>query len=176
VTPASPLVVAARTSLVVVVALTFQLAIASQMDVLGVQGDLMLLVAIAAGLATGPDRGATLGFAAGVAYDLLLQTPFGLSALTYAMVAYLAGSLQASMLRAAWWIPVATAAAASAVGVILYGVFGTVVGEELLGWSLLRIAGVVSVLNAIVAPIVVRAVRWATATADPVRRRPVFRS
>ena len=41
-------------------------------ELFGVQGDLMLLVAIAAGLAAGPDRGATIGFAAGLAYDLML--------------------------------------------------------------------------------------------------------
>ena len=68
----------------------------------------------------------------------MLQTPFGLSALTYALVAYLVGSLQDSVLRAAWWIPVATATAASVVGVILYGVLGTVLGDDLVGWELLR--------------------------------------
>src|SRR3546814_19578863 len=81
----------------------------------------------------------------------MLQTPFGLPALTYGMVAFLAGSLQDSALRAAWWIPVTTAAAASAIGVILYGVFGSVVGADLVGTSLLQVAGVVAVLNAVLA-------------------------
>lgn len=170
-----PLVVAARVSLLLVLALTFQLSVASRIEVFGVQGDVMLLVAVAAGLATGPDRGATFGFAAGIAFDLLLQSPFGLSALTYAIVAYLAGSLQDSVLRAAWWIPVVTAATASALGVILYGVFGTVVGEDLLALSLLRIALVVGTLNALAAPVVLRAVRWATGTSDSVRARAMMR-
>jgi rod shape-determining protein MreD len=135
----------------------------------------MLLVAVAAGLAAGPDRGATLGFAAGISFDLLLQSPFGLSALTYALVAYVAGSLQDSVLRAAWWIPVTTAAAASALGVILYGVFGTVVGLDVLHLSLLRIAVVVGTLNALAAPVVLRAVRWATGTSESVRHRAVMR-
>jgi rod shape-determining protein MreD len=170
-----PLVVAARVSLLLVLALTFQLSVASRVEVLGVQGDVMLLVAVAAGLATGPDRGATLGFVAGLSFDLLLQSPFGLSALTYAIVAYVAGSLQDSVLRAAWWIPVVTAATASALGVILYGVFGTVVGEDLLEMSLLRIALVVGSLNAVAAPVVLRAVRWATGTSDSVRARAMMR-
>ncbi len=113
------------------------------------QADLLLLVAIAGGIAAGPDRGAAIGFAAGIAYDLMLQTPFGLSALTYALVAYLVGSLQDSVLRAAWWIPVATATVASMAGVILYGVLGTVLGEDLVGWELLRIAVIVGLLNTI---------------------------
>ncbi len=170
-----PLVVAARVSLLLVLALTFQLSVASRVEVLGVQGDIMLLVAVAAGLATGPDRGATLGFVAGISFDLLLQSPFGLSALTYAIVAYVAGSLQDSVLRAAWWIPVGTAATASALGVILYGVFGTVVGEDLLALSLLRVALVVGTLNALAAPVVLRSVRWATGTTDSVRARAMMR-
>jgi rod shape-determining protein MreD len=173
--PPSPLVVAVRTSLVFVIALTIQLGIAPSASLFGVQGDLLLLVAIGAGVATGPDRGAAIGFAAGIAYDLMLQTPFGLSALTYAIVAYLVGGLQDSVLRAAWWIPVATATAASAVGVILYGVFGTVLGEELVGLELLRIAVVVALLNTIAAPLVVRAMRWATGSTNSVRARAVYR-
>ena len=173
--PPSPLMVAIRTSFVMAVALTVQLGIAPSLAVLGVQGDLLLLVAIAAGIAAGPDRGAAIGFAAGIAYDLLLQTPFGLSALTYAIVAYLVGGLQDSVLRAAWWIPVATATAASFVGVILYGVLGTVLGEELIGLELVRIALIVAVLNTVVAPIVVRAMRWATGSTNSVRARAVYR-
>ena len=172
---AGTIVMAVRLSFLLVVALTLQLVVGSQIDLFGAQGDLMLLVAIAAGLANGPERGAMLGFATGIAYDLLLQTPFGLSALTYGIVAFLAGSLQDSVLRAAWWIPVLTATAASAVGVILYGVFGTVVGEDLVGWSLLRVAAVVAVLNGILALPVVRLVRSATGAREGLHSRPVYR-
>lgn len=173
--PEGGLVVATRMSLVLVLALTFQLGVASHLEVFGVQGDLMLLIAVCAGLAAGPDRGAVVGFVVGLGFDLLLQSPFGLSALTYSLVAYLAGSLQDSVLRAAWWIPVTTAAAASALGVILYGVFGTVVGEDLLGLRLLRIALVVGLLNAIVAPLALGVVRWATGTSEGLRARAVMR-
>jgi rod shape-determining protein MreD len=170
-----PLVLVARVSLVLVLALTIQLAVAARLEVLGVQGDLMLLVAVAAGLTAGADRGAAVGFAAGLSFDLLVQSPFGLSALTYTLVAYMAGSLQDSVLRSAWWIPVVTAAVASAIGVILYGVFGTVVGEDLLELSLLRIALVVALLNAVAAPLVVRLVRWATGTRESMRGRAIMR-
>ena len=173
--PPSPLTVAVRTSLVLVVALTLQLGMASTITFFGVQGDLLLLVAIAAGIAAGPDRGAAIGFAAGIAYDLMLQTPFGLSALTCSLMAYLVGSLQDSVLRAAWWIPVATATVASMVGVILYGVLGTVLGDELVGWELLRIAAFVALLNTVAAPFVVRTMRWATGSVNSVRARAVYR-
>ena len=170
-----PGVVATRVSLVLVVALVLQVSVAPDLRLFGVQGDLMLLIAIAAGLAAGPDRGAAIGFTSGIAYDLMLQTPFGLSALTYALIAFVVGSLQDSVLRAAWWIPVAIAAAGSVVGVILYVVFGTMVGVEFVGVSIPMVAIVVGLLNAVAAAPVLRVVRWATGTQDSVRARAVFR-
>lgn len=174
-TPAGPLAVAARVSLLLVVALLFQLAVAARIELFGVQGDIMLLVAVTAGLAAGPDRGAAVAFAAGITFDLLLQSPFGLSALTYVIVAYTVGSLQDSFLRAAWWIPVATAVIGSVFGVILYGVFGTMVGEDLLHPHLLEVAAIVAVLNAVAAQPMMWAMRWATDTAGSVRSRAIMR-
>jgi rod shape-determining protein MreD len=175
VTPIGPGIVAARISLVLVVSLTLQVTILSDLRLFGVQGDLMLLVALAAGLAAGPERGAAIGFASGLLYDLTLQTPCGLSALTYAVMAFLVGSLQDSVLRAAWWIPVSTAAAGSALGVILYVVFGTVVGVEYLGVSIPKIVVLVALLNSVVAAPTIRVLRWATGTQDSVRARAVYR-
>jgi rod shape-determining protein MreD len=175
VTPAGPFVVAARTSLLLVLAVTFQFSVAARFELFGVQGDVMLLIAVMAGLTTGSDRGAAVAFAAGIAFDLLLQSPFGLSALTYVIVAYAIGALQDTVLRAAWWIPVVTAVIGSAFGVILYGVFGTMVGEDLLHPSLLKVAAVVALLNAVLAPVVHRLVRWATDTTDTVRARAIMR-
>jgi rod shape-determining protein MreD len=168
-------VLAARTSLVLVIGLVLQVSILAALRIFGVQAELLLLVAIAAGLATGPDRGAAIGFAAGLAYDLVLQTPFGLCALTYAVVAFVVGSLQDSVLRAAWWIPLATASAGSILGVILYFVFGTMVGVDFAGVSIPKVAVLVGVLNAILAPPAIRIVRWATGTQDSVRARAVYR-
>jgi rod shape-determining protein MreD len=175
VTPIGPGIVAARISLVLVVSLTLQVTILSDLRLFGVQGDLMLLVALGAGLAAGPERGAAIGFASGLLYDLMLQTPCGLSALTYAVMAFLVGSLQDSVLRAAWWIPVSTAAAGSALGVILYVVFGTVVGVEYLGVSIPKIVVLVALLNSVVAAPTIRVLRWATGTQDSVRARAVYR-
>lgn len=174
-TPLSPGMVAVRMSFVWFLAITIQMAIAARIELFGVQGDLMLLIAVCAGLAAGPDRGAIVGFFTGLVFDLMLQSPFGLSALTYCLVAYMVGSLQDSFLRAAWWIPVVTAVIGSAIGVILYGVFGTVVGEDLLKPDLLLVAGVVALLNAIPSSPVLRVVRWATGTSDSVRARAVMR-
>ena len=47
------------------------------------------------GMVAGPRDGALCGFFIGFVYDLMLRTPFGLSALAYALIGYAAGYLQA---------------------------------------------------------------------------------
>ena len=69
----------------------------------------------------------------------------------------------------------ATAAAGSALGVILYVVFGTMVGVEFVGVGVPKVAIVVALLNALAAAPVIRVVRWATGTQDSVRARAVYR-
>ncbi|MEA2703532.1 MAG: rod shape-determining protein MreD [Actinomycetota bacterium] len=67
---------------VLLFALILHTAVFPQLRIFDVAPDVLLLFAIAGGLAGGPDRGAVLGFVAGILADLFLQTPFGLSALT----------------------------------------------------------------------------------------------
>jgi rod shape-determining protein MreD len=165
----------ARTSLLIIVVLTLQVTVVANLRVAGVQGDLMLLIGIAAGISGSAERGAVHGFVAGIAHDLLLPTPFGLSALAYALTGHLAGLSRDAVLRSAWWIPVGTAAAASAAGAILYVVLGQVVGQDLAGRSLVAIVAVTAVLNAVVAPVMIRAVRWSVAADDGPRIGGVLR-
>jgi rod shape-determining protein MreD len=135
----------------------------SDLRVFGAFGDVMLLVGIAAGIAGGAERGATYGFIAGMLFDLVQpDIPFGLSALSYCIVGYLVGSIQGSVLRATWWIPVVSAAAASALGVILYVVLARVVGEQVRTDTVVPIVFVVATLNGALTLPAVRLVRWAS--------------
>jgi rod shape-determining protein MreD len=85
----------ARLAAVLLLAALLQYAVFSTIRVLGVAPDLMLVVAIAAGLVAGAERGAVTGFAAGVAMDLMMPgRPFGLSVLTLTLVGYLVGRYQ----------------------------------------------------------------------------------
>jgi rod shape-determining protein MreD len=169
VTPPSSAAIAFRSTLVILVALILQVTLVSDLRVAGAQADLMVLIGLAAGLTTGRERGAAYGFAAGLAYDLLLTTPLGLSALTYALVGHLAGMAREAVLRSTWWIPVVTAAAGGGLGVILYVVFGTVVGQETRGLPLVAIVLVVAAGNALLSPVALRVVGWAAGAGD--RRR-----
>ncbi len=144
-------------------ALVLHTAVLPQLRVLGVAPDLLLALGIATGIAAGSDRGAVVGFVAGLLADCFLQTPFGLSALCYSLVGYAVGSVQATILHATRWISVATAILASAAGVTLFAVLGTVLGsDELLGGRLPRVAVVVALLNGLLVVVVAPVVRWAT--------------
>lgn len=145
-------------------AVVLHTAVLPQLRIFGVAADVLLLLAIAAGVAAGPERGAAVGFGCGLLADCFLQTPFGLSGLTFALVAYGVGTFQTGVLHSAWWIPALTAAVASAIGIVTYVGLGVVVGQEqLLSMRVVEVVGVVAVLHALLAPLAVRAMRWAIA-------------
>ncbi len=151
---------AARLSLVLVVVLTVQTTWLADLRPFGVTGDLLLLLAVAAGLVAGPERGAVVGFIAGMAMDLVLLTPFGLSALTYLAVGYVVGTVHAGVLRSAPWIPVVVTFVATAVGVVFYVVLGQLVGQQFRLPYLPRIVAVTSVMNAVLVFPLMWVVAW----------------
>ena len=154
-----------RTAAALGVALLLHLTLLSELRLAGVRPDVLLLVAAAAGLVGGPARGAILGFASGIAADLFLEAPFGLSALSYCLVGFAVGSLQTGILRSAWWIPVLTAFAASVAGIVLYALLGATVGQtEMVSPRLPLVAAVVGVMNGFLAPGSVRLIGWALGT------------
>lgn len=131
-------------------------------SLMDVRADVLLLAAIVAGTRAGPEEGAIVGFVAGIITDLFAQTPLGLSALAYAIVGYSVGMVQTSVLRTSWWIGPATAAVASAAGVVIFAVAGAVVGQGyLVGPRMAVVAFGVAVFNAILAPVLGRMGRWA---------------
>ena len=158
---------AVRVPPLVVLALVLHTAVFPQLRLWDVAADVLLLCAIAGGMASGPDRGAVIGFTAGILADSFLRTPFGLAALTYLLVGWAVGSFQTRILHTRWWIPVATGFVASVAGVVGFAVLGAVVGQSpLVSGRLVTIALVVGGLNALLCPLAVRAFRWAYAAAS----------
>jgi rod shape-determining protein MreD len=144
--------------------LILQFTLLDGVEVAGFRPDLMLLVPIVVGLAVGSEAGAVSGFAAGLTVDLFLQTPLGLSALSYCLVGFAVGTLQTSVLRAAWWIAPAIAAAGSVVGVLLFAMVAATVGEAgTFRPAIVGAAVVVAAVNGLLAPPALRAWRWAMA-------------
>lgn len=126
-----------------------QVALLGQVSVLGVHPEVMLLFAIAAGLVAGPERGAGVGFAAGVLVDLTLHGTFGLSALAYTVTGFLVGSVKEAVPRISQLLALVVALVASAVGVLLYATVAHLLGEHTLSDpGLTRIVAIVSLWNA----------------------------
>ena len=159
-----------RVGLVILTALVVQFGVVNELRLFDAMGDVMLLVAVAAAIAGDRERGAMVGFVAGLAYDLLLTTPFGLSALAYCLLAYGVGTFDTGALRSTRWLPALAVAAASAVGVALYALLGAVVGQEsMVSDDLPVIMAVVAAVNLVLSLPAIRVMRWALA--DPVRHR-----
>jgi rod shape-determining protein MreD len=155
-----------RVPLMLVLALLLQTTVLERVQMFGVMPDLMLLVAIAAGITAGAARGAVVGFATGMLFDLFLRTPLGLAALVFTLVGYAVGAAHTGVLRSAWYIPMLTAGAASVAGVVLWAGVELVLGEPIVPVRLATIAAVVGVTNAVLAPLAVRLVRWSLAADD----------
>lgn len=153
---------AARVAAIVFVTLVVQVSFVARVPAFDARADLLLLVAVAAGVSGGPERGALVGFAAGLAFDLLLDTPIGLSALVYTVVGYGVGSVQGSVLRPSRSVSVISVVVGSIAGVVLYALLGQLLGQGTLdGPSLTAIVGVVAMVNALLALAAVRGMRWA---------------
>jgi rod shape-determining protein MreD len=157
-----------RVAAVLLVAILIQTTLVPDLRFRGIAPDLMLLVAICAGLAGGAELGGIVGFAAGLLTDLFLQTtPLGLSALTYCLIGFAVGAVRRGILREGRVIPPLIAFAASAAGVVLFVLLGSVVGQSqltVLGPHRIgETAGVVAVMNGILALAVAPIVAWAAA-------------
>jgi rod shape-determining protein MreD len=161
--------VAAHLRLAAVVAflLLLQLSLVAGLPLFGTQADLLLAAAIAAALSAGPDRGVPIALGIGLAYDLVLQTPFGLTALVYCVVAFAVGQLQSSWLRPTWWLPWSVLAVASAAGTGLYALAGAVLGVDAVrGARILVTMAVVGGWALVWGPLVRRMVGWALAPGE----------
>lgn len=165
---------ALRLALVIVLALVVQTTWMADLRPFGTPGDLLLLVTIAGGMTAGPVRGATVGFFAGLAIDLVLQTPFGLSALAYLGVGYAVGTIHSGVLRSAPWIPVVVAFLASALGIVFLVMLGQIMGQHFRLPELPTVILVTSTINALLIVPATSVLRWTEKTApDRMMAKPL---
>lgn len=151
-----------RLGLVFLLALVVQLTVFVDVRVAGVAPELLALVAVIAGFFVGPERGPMIAFAAGLLWDVYLPTPLGVSAITFAVVAFAVGSLNEGLFHDTRGQLVAVAGLASAAAVIGYALLGSIVGESgLIGGQMLVVALLVGVINAVLAPLAAPLMAWA---------------
>lgn len=155
----------ARLVFVFFLAITLHQSVFATTRIGDIHPQVMLLLAVAGGLLAGPERGALIGFASGLLADLFVHTPLGLSALAFALVGFAVGGLQSAIIRSAWWIAPVTALVASFTGMLAYGVLGAIIGQSHFVTPRLPVIALgVGLMNAALAPAVVRAMGWALAS------------
>lgn len=164
-----------RSALVVLAALVLQVSIVADLRVAGAIGDLLLVVVVAAGLTGGPDRGVAYGFGAGLAYDLVLDTPFGLTALTYSLLGYAIGLAGAALMRTSGWWPVGLAALAGAAQAALYTSLGNLIGVAYPFADVPAIALVMGGMAALLVLPMLRVLWWAHGHPEPDRVEVLLR-
>lgn len=174
-TARSPRQIAVRAALVAVAALVVQVSIVTDIRVAQAVGDIMLVLVVAAALTGGRDRGATYGFAIGVLYDLVLDSPFGLSALTYALIGYAAGMLGGLIGRTSGWWPVMVAALAGAATAVLYTSLGILVGVAYPFGRVPVVAAVMAVVAALAITPTMRLLWWIHGHPEADRLEMMFR-
>ncbi len=120
-----------RIGLLIFVAILVQSTLASDMRVTHVAPDLMVLLAICAGMEGGTEAGAWVGFWSGLTADMFLSaTPVGLSALTYCLIGAATGALRAGFLQERRALVPLVAFLGTAVSVLLFVTIGDVLGQS----------------------------------------------
>jgi rod shape-determining protein MreD len=159
-----------RLVIVTLAAAVIQVGVLNGIVVDGAHPDLFLLLAISAGLAGGPQRGAVMGFALGLVADLFVQTPYGLSSLCYVLVAFgvgLAAGIPSG--RAPLGFQLATALVGGIGGTLLYAGLGTLIGQPSVPHhQLALIVAVVTAACVVLAAPAYRLLEWAIAVAPGV--------
>jgi rod shape-determining protein MreD len=165
-----------RAGVVVVLALVVQESLLIHIQFDGAHPDVMMLVAVAAGFVAGAGRGPVIGFGAGIAADLFVTTPFGMTGLVGAVLAYCVAVASFSLVRTSPTLQVVAGAAGTAAGLCLYATLGGLLGyPKMLQLQLVPALVVAIPAAAILAIPVIRLMQWAMRP-SPVSLRPRERS
>jgi rod shape-determining protein MreD len=157
-----------RLVLLVLTTVILQTTLVPDLRFFGVAPDLGLVATIGVAYRMGPERGALYGFANGLVLDLFLQTPFGLSALAFAVVAYGVGILQAGLSHELRFAAPLLSGIGGLVGSTIFVVVAALAGEDqVLATRTLWILPVAAVYDALLGLVLFPAARWATRGVEP---------
>ena len=142
--------------------LLIQIAVVPHFRIGGYIVDLPLVVVVLVSLYLSPPNGALVGFIVGFAVDLVLHTPFGMTALTFSIAGYVAGSISSQLAERNIFTRSLTVALLTATATSLFAAIGALIGLEYvtrreLGAIALVTAGSAPLLTVLLAPLV----RWA---------------
>jgi rod shape-determining protein MreD len=123
--------------LVILVAWLLQTGLARYLAIGGVVPNALLVGVVTVALATGPNEGASAGFAAGLLFDLLSVGPVGPMALVLSVTGFVAGLLHEQLFAEGWLLPLTVMAIASVLSEVAYALILGLVGSPMPFWSTL---------------------------------------
>ena len=154
----------ARVAFVIFLALMVQQTMMVALRVGGVHPDLLWLLPITAALADGPETGGIVGFWAGLAFDLVLPTPFGLSALVGCLLGYAVGALTTPVDPRTTWLKPVAALTGSVAADMLFAVLGAILGQpQMVQIDFVALFFMISISSVVFVLPVSRLMRWALA-------------
>lgn len=154
----------ARVALVIFIVLMVQQTMMVALRVGGVHPDLLWLLPITAALADGPETGGIVGFWAGLAFDLVLPTPFGLSALVGCLLGYAVGVLTTAVDPRTTWLKPVAAVTGSVAADMLFAVLGAILGQpQMVQIDFVALFLMISISSVVFVLPVSRLMRWALA-------------
>ena len=139
---------------VIVTAILLQSTVFSQLRLLGVRPELLYLVTIVIALQEGPNEGAIVGFTCGLAQDMLLDQPMGITALTLTLLGYAVGMARQYIVSPSPLVPTIVVAIATALGVAFYEIVTFLLGQFEAGFTYaVKVALLTALYNAVLTPI-----------------------
>jgi rod shape-determining protein MreD len=156
-----------RVALVIFVVLMVQQTMMVALRVGGAHPDLLWLLPITAALADGPETGGIVGFWAGLAFDLVLPTPFGLSALVGCLLGYAVGAVTTPVDPRTTWLKPVAALTGSVAADMLFAVLGAILGQpQMVQIDFVALFLMISISSVVFVLPVSRLMRWALAGED----------
>jgi rod shape-determining protein MreD len=153
-----------RVAFVIFLVLMVQQTVMVALRVGGVHPDLLWLLPITAALADGPETGGIVGFWAGLAFDLVLPTPFGLSALVGCLLGYAVGALTTAVDPRTTWLKPVAALTGSVAADMLFAVLGAILGQpQMVQIDFVALFFMISISSVVFVLPVSRLMRWALA-------------
>lgn len=139
---------------IVITAVLLQSTVFAQLRLLGVRPELLFLVTIVIALLEGPNEGAVVGFVSGLAQDLFLDQPKGITALTLTLLGYGVGMAKQYIVSPSPLLPTIVVAIGTALGMAFYEVVSFLLGSfDLPVTEAVRIALLTAAYNAVLTPI-----------------------
>jgi rod shape-determining protein MreD len=117
------------------IAVLLQVMVAPYISIGSISPNFLMITVIIVALAEGSNAGTTLGFVAGLIFDLLGAGPVGPMAMVLSVVGYVTGLIHENLFAEGWLLPVAIITVATFSSEILYMIVVLFLGTQSTFWG-----------------------------------------